>query len=56
VADADQRADVIAERFASLPVEVRREVISSLMDIQIMRAARWGRHVFDPTRVVITWK
>ena len=54
--DAHGRADIIGARLAGMPVEVQREVISTLMDIRVRRVKNWGRHVFDPTRVEVTPK
>ena len=45
----------IAERWPSLPLTVRREIIDALMVIRIMPAGR-GRRTFDPRTVAIEWK
>lgn len=56
VADVESRGKVIAARLAGMPVSVRREVISLLVDVTVHRAAVRGRNQFDPTRVEIVPK
>lgn len=48
------RAD-IAERWDSLPITVRREVVDLLAEVRILPARR-GARTFDPESVSITWR
>ena len=51
----DAATSDIGERWPSLPMTVRREIIDALMRIKIMPAGR-GRRTFDPSTVAIEWK
>jgi site-specific DNA recombinase len=45
----------IAERWGALPLSTRRELIDTLMMVEIMPTGK-GRRQFDPSSIRITWK
>jgi site-specific DNA recombinase len=52
---ADAAGPDIAERWASLPLSARREIIDTLLTVKILPTGK-GRRRFDPSAIAIEWK